>query len=80
MGSPTMDQFDSLLARVNAIDGQNLPNPKNAVDADLYARIAGLKTMISQTTLVLQGQLTTIQTTLNQLNVAVNALSGVVNS
>jgi hypothetical protein len=73
----TDDQFNALLARVNSIDGQNLPDPAQSQLNQLQMGIAGLRTTIRQVTLVLQANLKDLVTQVTNLQLLLNQSKGV---
>ena len=81
MGStPTLADFNALLGRVNAIDGQNLANPYTGDVAVLSKRIKGLQTTLNQVVLLIQQKLDDTGKDLTSLGVAVQTVQGVVGS
>jgi len=75
--SDVQTAVDALTARVNALDGQNLPNPSTAAINVLQANVAGAQETINQLVLTLDSQLQDLQTTVNNLQLAVNRLNGI---
>jgi len=69
--------FDVLTARVNALDGQNLPNPAQSAVAQLQAKFSGAQETINQLVLTLDTQLQDLQTSVTNLQTSVNQLLGV---
>lgn len=69
--------YDGLLSRVNALDGQNLPNADLAAVAQLRAALAGFKVTIEQLTLTIDSQLDSLQTSVNNLTLALHQLQGI---
>lgn len=68
---------NALTARVNAIDGQNLPDPTKSQLNGLELELAGLRTTIRQVSLVLQANLKDLTTAVANLQTQINGQLGV---
>ncbi len=68
---------NDLTARVNAIDGQNLPDPTQSQLRTLGKEINGLRTTIRQVTLVLEASLKDLSQSVQNMQTRLNQLSGV---
>ena len=73
----TDDQFNALTARVNNIDGLNLPDPAEARLHRLALEITGLRTTIRQVTLVLEADLKDLIVQVGNLQTLFNQSRGV---
>ena len=77
----TLDQlnsdFDALLARVNAIDGENLPAGSTGAIAQLTALIQGLKKTLGNVNMGYKQDISTLTKQITDLQQAVQNLTGV---
>jgi len=70
---PYTDQdFETLKARVAAIDGIGLADPSEASLSRIYKEINGIKEIIDQVTLTIQALLEDISSRLNELEARLN--------
>ena len=69
---------NDLTARVNSIDGQNLPDPTQAQLRGVEMEINGLRTTIRQVTLVLEASLKDLAQAVQNMQSQLNQRNGVV--
>ena len=75
--SVTDQDFAALTARVNALDGQNLPAPTQGQIAVVASSLAGVKKSTNSALLVLESQLTGLLQQVTAIQTQVNQLRGV---
>lgn len=78
MSTPDLQsQITQLAVRLAALDGQGMPDTSTSFVAKTNAEIAGLKTDLQQSVLTLDGLLTTLTNTVNNLWAALSTSLGI---
>lgn len=68
---------DAMLARLNQLDGANLPHPSEASTAVLQAEIDGLRQTVNQAVLTLDAHLNDLDRTIAELRALLHAHLGI---